>query len=108
IPGLNITLSGVNGKVSEQVSFGTQIIAHSFFCILMTIFYLLPLVSVKRANVLIGAIHFAWTLKNYYVFTTCRVGECPEKQFGIYLVILLSFVMLVMTFLPELKVKSED
>jgi hypothetical protein len=108
IPSLKITLSGIDSKVSEQVNFGRQIIAHSFFCLLMIAFYLLPYVSVKRANVLIGAIHFAWAIKNFYVFTTCRTGECPEKRFGIYAIVVLAFVMLVITFLPKLEVQNEE
>jgi hypothetical protein len=108
IPSLNVTLNGVSGYVNEQVSFGKQIIVHSFFCGLMSLFFLLLNVGVKRANVLIGAIHFAWALKNYYLFTACRLGDCPEKKLGIYALVVLAFVMLVMACLPKLKVKNEE
>lgn len=108
VPGLNITLNGLNGKVNDQVSFGTQIISHSFFCLLMIVFFVLPGIGVKRANVVIGAIHVAWAVKNYYVFTACRVGECPEKKIGVYLIVLLSIIMLVMTLLAQVKFKNEE
>jgi hypothetical protein len=107
IPTLNVTLTGLNSEINKDANFGRQIIPHAFFCIVMSVCFLLPYVSVKRANVLFGAIHFAWAIKNYYVFTTCRLGDCPEKKIGIYGVVLFAFIMLIMSFLPKLKVKNQ-
>ena len=103
INSLDLTLNGFQGKISEQLDFGKQAYTHIFFASLMFVFFLLQKIWAKRINILIGAFQFSWAIKNYIVFSMCREGECPEKMIGIYLLISLSFLMLMFTLMPKLK-----
>ena len=106
ISSLNVTLSGVNGKVSDNLSFGTQLIAHTVFAVTMGILFLVPKVGAKRANILIGAIQLSWAIKNFTVFTMCREGECPEKLAGMYILVFFSVTLLIMSLFPAIKEKG--
>jgi hypothetical protein len=107
IPNLNITLSGLSGKVNEELTFGKQVKPHTFFCILMMIFFVINKVWAKRINVFIAFINISWAIKNYIIFSICRQGICPEKQVSLYLLVFLSVVLLICTFLPKIQVKQE-
>jgi hypothetical protein len=79
---------------------------NAYIMVPITIFFLLPAVWAKRINPFLGAINFAWALRNLFLLSTCRNGECPEKIWWLYVYVLAAFVVLVMTVLPDMKVKS--
>jgi hypothetical protein len=60
----------------------------------------------KRSNLIVGALNIAWALRNYFLITMCRAGECPEKKIAIYLVVAASLLMLVSALFPDLKLKT--
>lgn len=102
----NITLSGINGYVREGLTFGKQIIAHTFFAVAAIIFYLLPYVWAKRVNLFVTFLNLSWAIKNYIIFTICRQGICPEKKPAIYFLVFFAFVMLLASMLPKIKLKK--
>lgn len=107
VPGINITLSGANGKVDQHLTFGRQIIPHSVLSILVIIFFLIPKVWAKRTNLFIGFISFSWAIKNYIIFSMCRQGICPEKKMGLYLLIIFAIIVQACTLLPKLTIKQK-
>jgi hypothetical protein len=64
----------------------------------------LPLLWAKRLNVALAALILAWSFRNYLVLSTCQMGECPQKQWALYACIVISFGILIMTFLPKIKI----
>jgi hypothetical protein len=108
VTSLNKTFSGVDGYVNKDVSFGKQILSQGFFCSLMILLFLIPKVLAKRINIFIGLINLGWSFKNYVLFTMCRQGECPIVKPGLYLLIILSVVVQLMTFLPKIDISKED
>jgi hypothetical protein len=107
IPSLNMTLNGVRGRVNADLNFGRQIISYTFFAAFLIWLFLTPRLWAKRVNVFVGALQLGWTIKNFLIFTGCRLGECPEKKYGIYLVLLLSILVFIMTLLPKLDLKEQ-
>lgn len=105
VPNIEITLSGINGRVNDHLSFGRQIIPHSFLGTIAIIFFLIPKVWAKRINVFIGFINLSWAIKNYIIFSMCRQIICPEKLIALYLLILFALIIQICTLLPKLKVK---
>ncbi|NIM34570.1 MAG: hypothetical protein GTN67_03780 [Hydrotalea flava] len=103
IPSLQLTISGVHGTVNEQFTFGKQILAQSFFSVLLIAFFALPKVWAKRTNLFVGFINMAWAIKNFTLFSLCRAGECPEVKPGLYITVGLAVIVLLMTLLPRLK-----
>jgi len=104
IPSKDIVVTGVNAA-------GTNYGKPGYFNLLMTLFFLvltlIPRIWAKRINILIAALNFAWTLRNYFVITTCLAGECPEKHSGIFLLILASLMILISSLFPDLNLPDE-
>ena len=100
----NIHITGVNAA-------GTYFGKPGYFNLVMTLFFvvltLIPRIWAKRLNLLVTAMNFAWAMRNYFIISACRAGECPEKHAGIYLLTLASFVMLVSAMFPDLKLPAE-
>jgi hypothetical protein len=99
----NIVVTGVDAT-------GTYFGKPGYFNLLMTFFFLLftfiPKIWAKRTNVVITAMNFAWALRNYFIITSCRAGECPEKHIGIYLLLFASLLMLVSSLFPDMKLPN--
>ena len=97
----NIAVTGVE---SEGTGFGKPAYIHIFFAILFLIFHLIPKVWAKRANLPIAALNIAWAIRNYFVISACRGGDCPDKHPGIYLMLLASVCMLIAALFPKIQV----
>ncbi|WP_298298103.1 hypothetical protein [Hydrotalea sp.] len=107
IPSLQLTITGVHGKVNGQFTFGKQILAQGFFSILLIAFFAFPKVWAKRTNIFLGFINMAWAIKNFTLFSLCRAGECPEVKPGLYITVVLAVIVLLMTLVPRLKLPAE-
>jgi hypothetical protein len=98
IPSKNIHVSGVD---ATGTNFGKPGYFHFITSGLFIIFSLVPRVWAKRANLLVTALNLAWAIRNYFLVTICRGGECPEKHVAVYVIILASSLMLLSSMLPE-------
>ena len=76
------------------------------FAVVAIVFYYLPKVWAKRWNLFIGALTGAWALRCFILYSGCYKAICPEKKIGLWLMVLASAIMLVMTFLPDMGVKQ--
>jgi hypothetical protein len=94
-----ITISGFDTK---GTSFGRPGLFLNFFTIIALIFFVVPFIWAKRTNIFIGAIVFAWSVRNYILVSTCLMGECPVKQPALYVLVGASFVIMIMTLLPKI------
>ncbi len=104
IPYLHKTLNGFNGKVNENISFGTQAKTHIFFAIIAITLFLVNKIWAKRTNIFICFLSLTWAIKNYILFSICR-PECPTVKPGLYLLLVFAIVMQIMALLPTLKVE---
>ena len=96
----NIVITGMS---APGTIYGKPGLMHIFLGIILIICFIIPVVWVKRVNVFLAAINLAWSIRNFILLSTCFMGECPQKQYGLYLELLLSSFILIMTFLPDLK-----
>ena len=104
IPSLDIVISGMQ---TTGTKFGKPGILHIFFSSVAFILFLIPRVWSKRTNIFVAAINLAWALKNFMLYSMCSAGDCQEKRFGIYLLLLFSLLMMIMVLLPKIKVKEK-
>lgn len=74
---------------------------------IMLVMFTVPAIWSKRTNVFIAALNLAWSFRNYLMISTCLMGECPEKKPALYAQVVLSAVILLMTLLPKLDLKSK-
>lgn len=100
-------VTGVDGYVSEHFTFGKQIMLHSIFTIPAIIFFAIPKIWAKRTNMFFCLMNMAVAIKNYIGFSRCWMGDCPKVKFGLYIMLLASVLILVMSLLPKMVVKNK-
>jgi len=100
----NIIVSGVD---STGTNFGKPGYTHFVLSIFFIIFHLIPKLWAKRWNLLIVALNIAWAIRNYFIISMCREGECPEKKIGLWLVMISSVLMLLAALFPDIELKEE-
>ena len=101
----NIIVSGVD---ATGTNFGKPGYAHFVLSFFFIIFHLIPKLWAKRSNLLIVALNLAWAVRNYFIISVCREGDCPEKQIGLWLVLAASVLMLVAALFPDIQLKEEN
>ena len=79
-----------------------------FMTVLILVFMLLPKVWAKRTNLFLCALTLAYAFKSYVLFTSCYNNYCPEKKYGIFLMIIASVVMLVASAFPHMKIPPKS
>ena len=100
----NIVVSGVD---ATGTNFGKPGYAHFILGFLFIIFHFIPKLWAKRANLLIVALNIAWAVRNYFIISMCREGDCPQKQTGLWLVLIASTMMLLVALFPDIELKEE-
>ncbi len=73
-----------------------------------TVCSFIPVLWLKRTAFLAGGLNVAYAIKNFLLFGSCYRGYCPEKQIGLYIMLFASFVIFIMAFLPDGKVKESN
>jgi hypothetical protein len=100
----NIIVSGID---SSGTNFGKPGYTHFILGLFFTIFHFIPKIWAKRWNLLIVALNIAWAVRNFFIISMCREGECPEKQIGLWLVLIASSLMLIAALFPSIELKEE-
>jgi len=100
----NIVVSGVD---STGTNFGKPGYTHFVLSFFFIVFHFLPKLWAKRVNLLIVALNIAWAIRNYFIISMCREGECPEKRIGLWLVMFASVLMLIAALFPDVQLKEE-
>ncbi len=75
-----------------------------FFAIVIFTFMILPKVWAKRINLFLSAFTVAYGVKSYILYTSCYNALCPQKLFGIYLMLISTIFILLASFFPNMKV----
>ena len=100
----NITVTGMQAK---GTNFGKPGMFHIVFAVIYLVLLAIPRIWSRRVNMLFTAFNMAWAIRNYLLVSTCYGGECPQKQFGLYLVFLTSALMLFTVLFAPGKVVQE-
>lgn len=79
----------------------------TFFAVLTLVFMLLPKVWAKRTNLFISAFTIAYAIKSFILFGSCYNNYCPQKLFGLYLMLGCTVVMLIASAFPNLKLMNK-
>lgn len=101
IDSLSKTLTGMD---AQGTNLGKPGKLHIIFCVLAAVLFLLPLVWAKRVNLLFCALGLAWAVRNFLIYARCEMATCPERGYGLYLVLLGSVVMLAASLFPDMKI----
>jgi hypothetical protein len=97
IEAIPTTITGIN---ADKTNFGRPGLMNIVLSTLAIILFILPKIWAKRTNIFVGSINLAWSMRNFLIVTQCELGDCPQKQLGIYLLPVLATALLLMTFIP--------
>ncbi len=97
----------VTGMRATGTDFGKPGLMNVVFSLVMILLFCIPKIWAKRTNLFIGAINFAWSVRNYLLVTTCYFGECPQKQVGLFALLFFAFGAMLMTFIPKINIQED-
>ena len=95
------------GFFSEQNRYGRPGKVLIALSVIEIVFYLIPKIWAKRANIFVAAVGVAWGFKCFYLYTACYRGECPEKRLGLLLMFGGTILALVASLLPDIPVRED-
>jgi hypothetical protein len=93
-----IVITGIN---AEQTNFGRPGLVNLILSLIAIVLFIIPRIWAVRANIFVVAFNLSWASRNYLIITQCELGECPEKRLGIYLLMVLSGILFLMTLVPR-------
>jgi hypothetical protein len=93
----------ITGWKVADTNFGQPGKFMMYIGIMNIILFALPILNAKRFNMAFAILNFSWTIRNFLVLSACSMGECPQKQWPLYACIVVSFAVLIMTFLPKME-----
>ena len=101
---IDVTFNGYNvKKFATGVYYGRAGIIITIFAAISLLFTLMPSIVAKRVNMFLCALLVAYTLRTYVIFTGSLFDGEVTKLAGIYLIVFLSFVMVICSVFPYLK-----
>lgn len=89
-------------------SFGSPGYFNFAFVFLFLLFTFIPRIWAKQWNLLVTAVNLGWAIRNFFKLSSCEAGECPLKQWGIWVMLLASVLMLVSALFPDLKLQKNQ
>lgn len=93
----------ITGMSAPNTDYGKPGMMHFVLGFVLILFFLIPKIWAKRANVFIAAINLAWGIRSFIILANCYMGECPKAKPALYFVPVVCLAILIMTFLPDLK-----
>jgi hypothetical protein len=96
------------GFFSEQNVYGKPAMFFIFFAIASVLLIRVDKIWSKRTHIFLAALNIGYLVKTYILFTSCYNAYCPEKRYGLYLLILSCGVLLVVSFFPDMKLVRDD
>ncbi|PWV55993.1 hypothetical protein [Chitinophaga sp. S165] len=94
----HLAFTGMNTAGS---SFGEPGKLNIIVAVISGILFLVPGKWSARVNLFVSAFLAAWTFRNFVLFSRCEMGECPERQIGLYLSVLFAIVAFVCVILSN-------
>lgn len=103
---INETFTGFHvSRFSTGNYYGRAGLVICVFTAIILLFMFVPKLWAKRTNLFLTAILFAYCIRTYIIFTSALFEGEVEKKAGIYLIIVLSFIMLASSLFPKLEAK---
>ena len=96
------------GFFSQQNIYGKPAMFFIFFAVVSGLLIYLDKVWAKRLHIVLAALNIGYLIKTYILFTSCYNAYCPEKKYGLYLMILSSAVLMVVSIFPDMKLVKDE
>lgn len=96
------------GFLSEKNMYGRPGKYFLFFAILSILFFFLNKTWSKRVQLFLSGIIVAYAIKTYILFTSCYNAYCPDKKPAIYLLMIISVIILIVSIFPNINISSPN
>jgi len=96
------------GFFSEQNIYGKPGKVFLFFAVSSVVLIFIDKIWAKRALIFFAALNIGYLLRTYVIYTSCYKTYCPQKQYGLYLLIAGCILLLVVSFFPDLKLEIKN
>jgi hypothetical protein len=104
---INETFTGFHViRFSTGNYYGKAGVPITVFTAIILLLIQVPKVLAKRVNLFLAALLFAYCIRTYIIFTSALFEGEVEKFAGIYLIVVISFIILVSTLFPKLENKG--
>ena len=77
-----------------------------FFAVGSILLIYIDKIWAKRTHIFLAALNIGYLIKTYILFTSCYNAYCPEKKFGLYLLILSSVMLMIVSIFPDTEVEE--
>ena len=95
-----------NGFFSQMDVYGKPGKFFVIFSVICIVLIFVEKVWAKFMHLFFAGIIIAYALKTYHLFTSSYNAYTPEKQMGIYLLIILSIFSFLIALFPDMKLKN--
>ena len=92
---------------SEQNIYGKPGIFFSFIAAVSIVLIFLNKIWAKRTCIFLSALNLGYLIKTYILFTSCYNAYCPEKKIGLYILIVSSVLLMIVSIFPDMKLSVE-
>ncbi len=96
------------GFFSEQNIYGRPGKFLTLSAVVSVVMIWLPKIWAKRFQLFFAALMMGYAVKTYILFTSCYNAYCPDKKFGIYLMMACCIIILVAAIFPDLKLRPAN
>ncbi|ATL48636.1 hypothetical protein COR50_16515 [Chitinophaga caeni] len=105
IESIHTTITGLH---SPGTSFGEPGKLNIALAIVMIILAFIKQNIPTKINLFVGGFLFAWTFRNFLMYSRCEMGECPHREIGLFLsIIAAAIAMAGILFTKTIPSKSE-
>ena len=95
------------GFFSEKDVYGKPGKFFIIFSVIAVIAMFIDKVWAKFTHIFFAGVILAYALKTYHLFTSSYNAYSPEKQPGIYLLLILSILSFAVSLFPDMKIKKK-
>jgi len=101
----NVTVTGVSAGI---LKLGKPAYFHFFLAAIYLAFHFTQTVWAKRWNLLVAALNLAWAVRNFFLVSACAAGECPQKKWALYGLLIAAFLMMLAALFPKIALKNDQ
>ena len=95
------------GFYSYKHYYGKPGLIFSLFALVICLFMLLPKLWAKRANLFMSAFILAYAVRTFIVFGACYNNYCPQKMFGLYLMLASTVLIMLASVFPNVSLSDK-
>ncbi|MEO6818327.1 MAG: hypothetical protein ABI266_09130 [Ginsengibacter sp.] len=96
------------GFFTYQNMYGKPAKAFIFLAVVSLVLIYVNKIWAKRTLLFLSAVTIAYTIKTFVLFTSCYSGVCPQKEYGLYLLIISVVGLVVASVFPDIKLIEKE